>query len=337
MREQRGHGNSGSGSKGVQGMREVRLIAGSGRSGTTWVLDAVAHANTLRPVFEPLNRVQQAVPDFAYRYLPPDAEAPELLAFMRAVFEGNFGSLWSDYRALPELYYPSREFLTSTREFAGFLRRWRNLCGRAFRYRPVLSRETVIVKEIRANLMLGWIASHFNARIALLIRHPCAVVDSQLRHVDRYAKYWEPHARLAAYRSEAMLLDRLASRYRKLLDRDLSPVEACVLVWCIENQLPMEEAGRFGYGVISYEALTERSNREWLRLQEHLDLACLPRPETLEQPSQQASAQWKSDPKPRDSWMRRLSPRDLGEIDAILNELEVGIYNVKEPLPVVPS
>jgi len=36
-------------------MHGMKLIAGSGRSGTTWVLDALADANDLRPVFEPLH------------------------------------------------------------------------------------------------------------------------------------------------------------------------------------------------------------------------------------------------------------------------------------------
>jgi hypothetical protein len=50
----------------------IRIIAGSGRSGTTWVLDALAEANALRPVFEPLHplAIPQARP-FAYRYYRP--------------------------------------------------------------------------------------------------------------------------------------------------------------------------------------------------------------------------------------------------------------------------
>ena len=35
-------------------MNDLLIIAGSGRSGTTWVLDAVAEANQLRTKFEPL-------------------------------------------------------------------------------------------------------------------------------------------------------------------------------------------------------------------------------------------------------------------------------------------
>ena len=46
------------------------IIAGSGRSGTTWILDVIAESNNLRTVFEPLQ--PYGVPEaqsYGYRYL----------------------------------------------------------------------------------------------------------------------------------------------------------------------------------------------------------------------------------------------------------------------------
>ena len=59
------------------------VIAGSGRSGTTWILDVLAEANNLRPVFEPLNPygVNEAR-DFGNRYVRENANEPELKCFM---------------------------------------------------------------------------------------------------------------------------------------------------------------------------------------------------------------------------------------------------------------
>src|SRR5262245_32752648 len=67
----------------------IRIIAGSGRSGTTWVQDVLADANALRPIFEPLHplAVPQADP-FAYRYLRPAVEQAAAAAFLTRVFEG---------------------------------------------------------------------------------------------------------------------------------------------------------------------------------------------------------------------------------------------------------
>ena len=63
------------------------VIAGSGRSGTTWVLDVIAKANNLRPVFEPL--CQRGVVEaraFGRRYVRENAYEPELERFMAKVF-----------------------------------------------------------------------------------------------------------------------------------------------------------------------------------------------------------------------------------------------------------
>jgi hypothetical protein len=38
-----------------------------------------------------------------------------------------------------------------------------------------------LIKEIRANLMLGYIHDHFQPRIIHVLRHPCAVVASRTR------------------------------------------------------------------------------------------------------------------------------------------------------------
>ena len=62
----------------------MRLIAGSGRSGTTWVQDALAAANDLRPVFEPLHpAVSEIGARYAYRALSRNDEHPELQRFLQ--------------------------------------------------------------------------------------------------------------------------------------------------------------------------------------------------------------------------------------------------------------
>ena len=51
------------------------IIAGSGRGGTTWILDSIAEANNLRTIFEPLNTVfVPAAKPFAYRYVRDDSQ-----------------------------------------------------------------------------------------------------------------------------------------------------------------------------------------------------------------------------------------------------------------------
>ena len=64
-------------------MTPIRFIAGSGRSGTTWIQDALAAANGLRPVFEPLHPYLSDIGGrYAHRAMSADEEHAELKAFL---------------------------------------------------------------------------------------------------------------------------------------------------------------------------------------------------------------------------------------------------------------
>ena len=79
------------------------VVAGSGRSGTTWVLDTIASENQLRTIFEPLHPVVvKGGLSNACRYLPDDVEDMQLRNFMEDVFLGNYHSMWTDYRVRPD-------------------------------------------------------------------------------------------------------------------------------------------------------------------------------------------------------------------------------------------
>ena len=156
------------------------VIAGSGRSGTTWVLDVIAEANNLRPVFEPLNPdgVKEAW-DFCNRYVKEDADEPELKRFMDKVFSGELNCPWTKTRIIPDQMRPSISQMTSWDYTYTLLSRYKNFLIRYISYfkkkafRP-------ITKFIRANLMLDWLEANFNPRIIFIVRHPGAVAASQI-------------------------------------------------------------------------------------------------------------------------------------------------------------
>ena len=80
-------------------MRGMKLIAGSGRSGTTWVLDSLAKANGLRPVFEPLHpHVSEVGNRYAHRALRASDPCPDLEQFFSEVVAGRALPLWTQYR-----------------------------------------------------------------------------------------------------------------------------------------------------------------------------------------------------------------------------------------------
>ena len=157
------------------------IIAGSGRSGTTWVLDAIANANNLRTIFEPLHPIGVPVAKpFANRYVRDDANEPELKFFMDKVFSGVFKSLWANYRVRPDRLHLTYHQSGSLRHKLGFLKHnYKKLAIHYCRYHKVKF-SNLIVKFTRANLMLGWLSKNYSAKILLIVRHPGAVVHSKI-------------------------------------------------------------------------------------------------------------------------------------------------------------
>lgn len=130
------------------------LLTSSPRSGST-LLGAVLNAIPRScPLFEPLhlrNVPEASAAGFSWRtYRDPEVSWPEGEAFLHSVFAGSTVNDWT------------------SREMA-----WRDI---AFSRRQV-------VKFVRANRLLPWIVSHFSIpEPLLLMRHPCAVVASQLNY-----------------------------------------------------------------------------------------------------------------------------------------------------------
>ena len=120
------------------------VIAGSGRSGTTWVLDVIAEANNLRTVFEPLNPdgVNEAI-SFSNYYAPKNAYEPELKRFMGKVFNGELKYLWPNTRSLPVKLRPNILQMTSWDYNYNLLSRYKKLIiqylnyNRKKSYRPI--------------------------------------------------------------------------------------------------------------------------------------------------------------------------------------------------------
>lgn len=129
------------------------ILAGSGRSGTTWLGNIMAANPNIRIIFEPFDR--RRVPDAASVPLRPYARVgdkhPAWELFVRQVLCGRIHNEWVDQQGK---------------------RWWATRC---------------LVKTIRATLLLGWIDHLFHPRIVFMTRHPCAVVLSRVK------LKWESH------------------------------------------------------------------------------------------------------------------------------------------------
>ena len=200
------------------------FLAGSGRSGTTWLSDLINHDSGYRQVFEPFHPGK--VEDFrgfgSKQYLRPGDRREEFLEPARKAVTGQLRNHWTDR--------------------GGAL---------VVRHR--------LVKDIRANLLLGWLAENFPGMpIVLLMRHPCAVVSSRL------ALGWLDNLDETMGQSDLVEDHLLPMQAEILAARDR--FERHLFLWCIDNHVPL---GQFPPGAIHlcfYEDLVRNPEPELRRL-----------------------------------------------------------------------
>lgn len=200
--------------------RRSVLISGSPRSGTTWLSELVNHDNSYRRVFEPFHPGK--VRDFrAFRsrqYLRPDDRRGEYLEPVRRALSGELRGRWMD------------------------------------RGGPVLA-ERRLVKEVRANLLLGWISANFpGLPMVLLLRHPRAVVASRL------ALDWEDNL------SETMEQEDLVRDHLLPMEAEIRAAadsfERHLFLWCIDSYVPLRQLCPGHAHLLFYEDLIHSPEKE---------------------------------------------------------------------------
>jgi hypothetical protein len=132
--------------------RPTAFLAGTGRSGTTWVEEIINCRREYRVIFEPFwpLRVPLCSMFPETTYLRADDPAPDHYRAARTILSGRFRNSWTDRFNDRSIY-------------------WKRL-----------------IKDVRANLFLHWLHHRFPALpIVFLIRHPCAVVVSQQKALWR--------------------------------------------------------------------------------------------------------------------------------------------------------
>jgi hypothetical protein len=204
--------------------RDSVFVAGSGRRGTTWLSEIINHRSVYRYVFEPFNPAEVPLArGFGYRrYVRPGDHQPELLESARKVVRGEVRGAWTD----------------------------------RFHHR-FIARERLI-KDIRANLFLGWLSESFpEMPVVFVLRHPCAVALSRMR------LGWRP--RLEEFLEQPELVQDfiapVADEMRSL-STESPEFERHVFAWCIENYVPLTQLGPGRAHLVFYERLCQSPEPE---------------------------------------------------------------------------
>jgi hypothetical protein len=227
--------------------RNTVLIAGTGRSGTTWLEDIVNFGHDHRILFEPFH--SKEVPLLAHwryrQYLRSDERAEQYLSPARRILSGRIRNKWVDQLNM--------KHLVSKR----------------------------LIKDIRANLILHWVHTQFpEIPIVLLMRHPCAVASSKL------TLGWKTH--LSDFTDQPQLVEDHLQPFLPVLESARDDFDRHVLLWCVENVIPLRQFSDGDIHVCFYEHFCTQPEREARSLATYLRrdfnpsmLAGLDRPSAL--------------------------------------------------------
>jgi len=200
---------------------EAIVIAGSGRSGTTWIQNSLAEILRYQPIFEPLN------PNFVN-------EAKLLLG----VEQGGEPVVYSPYLRANGLY-PEWDTLL-TQALTGNIR---NYWTEKKRY--TLLPKGYITKFIRANFMLGYISNNYNPKIIFVMRHPCAVIFSRMR------LNWQANKSNLFYQPE--IIEDYLRPYLSDIENENDPVGIHAIWWALEQLIALDELKKQNYFFTHYE------------------------------------------------------------------------------------
>jgi len=209
--------------------RNTVLLAGTGRSGTTWVADIINYKNDYRLMFEPFQvRKVDLVKHFKHgQYIRPDKKDEKFLLPAKQILSGRLKhTKWVDKHN-----------------------------------RKVFCRKRLI-KTIHGNLMLKWIKVNFpEIPIILLLRHPGAVALSRLK-----LKHWDWIPDFKECISQTELIDEYLRPVKSHIDKINDLFDIHIFSWCIANYIPLRQFSPGEIHILFYEKLCTNPEYEIRKL-----------------------------------------------------------------------
>jgi hypothetical protein len=268
------------------------MIAGTPRSGTTWLAQILAKLLHYRLIFEPW--YPERVPEYSSfslrQYVRPEDDAPAFRSFSERVLTGHISNAWTDL--------------------------WN---------RSLLARGR-IVKEVRANLFLKWIRNNFpQVPILYIIRHPCAVAHS-------WTKMGWGKMDVECMLSQELFVRDYLERYMGIFEKAKTGTAKCAFLWCIDQIVALSTMKYDDWLVTAYENLWRDPSNEVKRIMNYVharydesqidDLVRTPAPTV------RAGSAIITNRDPLESWRTELTEQQVGDILDIVGAFSLdGIYD----------
>jgi hypothetical protein len=236
--------------------KDTILVVGAPRSGTSWLMEILGNIPKVIYNFEPFNAIWYVKPQklgFHNRvYLPPDKDWVELENYLKLIFNGGLVSF-------QYIYHFSPRYLMK-----------------------ILLGNRVIVKSIRINRILPWLTKRFQLEnIFFIIRHPCAVISSQIKTgVYGYHNAYPPYKNIFPNREqvieEASNIKGIDKNFINKIKNYKTQEEILAAVWCIDNYIPISMPKPYPWDFIFYENLVNNGENEITRIFNKIGIKNIP-------------------------------------------------------------
>ncbi len=281
------------------------FLAGSARSGTTWLQEIVNHDNGFRILFEPFRpeKVDQVRHWKKYQYLRKEDESPEYLNPLKRILSGKIKNVWVDTY--------NRRIISNKR----------------------------IIKAIHANLFLSCVKNNFpEIPIILILRHPCAVANSKMNIVEKHFRFSQnPYKDLF---SQDQLMDDFLAPYEVDLRKPQSVFETFIYMWCIEYLIPLSQFKEGEVYITFYENLCVNPQEEIRNIFAYLNL---PYSDTImntlniPSPVSRVSSAIISGENLIQSWRKNISDEQIRKALDILNSFGMDVIYNDSDLPLLTN
>ena len=217
---------------------DLIILAGMGRSGTTWAGNIINYDNSYRVLFEPFfpAKVKEAKSFEYIQYFSPRCNNATLANQAKRILGGKIRNYWVD-RYNDRFFYRRR-----------------------------------IIKDIRCNLMLGWLKQLANdPPIVLMIRHPLQVVSSWSK-IGWGKEALGNRSEFDIITSQESLLNDfpiICDVMKRIDPQDFS--ENIVFLWCIYHFVPSHHLKKNETYALFYENLLTNPDGEIVRLFNYLN------------------------------------------------------------------